>query len=158
MHKTKKVEFPLKCLKNRNSGKIKLLLVDDQQRYIDKWLELLDVEDYEITVVSFLHEAIQVMMEKSADFDLVISDISMHLEDEKGVIERLRGELAGIILAWKLRKLGFKKEIVLVSTGIDDFMGFIICKLVCRYFGANWIVPKRTLNKGNPIFCRSYLF
>jgi len=153
----KQLSFPLKCV--RAKSKIRLLLVDDQEIYIAKWREILDARIFQIEVARSADEALAFFASEQAisEIDLVISDISMHKTSEKGALQKLGGELAGMLLARKLRKLGYKNEIVLVSTGIDDFMGFVLCKLFLRFIGANWLVPKRTLLTNSPVFYRAYL-
>lgn len=155
---SKKSNFPLRCLRDITNRKIKLIIADDKQRYLDYWYKVVDPEVFEITVGYNAVEILEKFNGNPDAYDVLFSDISMHLDDEKGFLGNMKGEFAGVGLAKSLRKIGFKGDIALASTGIDDFIGQILSHLIMCFFGVDWLVPKRTLVKGNPQFIRSHLF
>ena len=154
----KKSNFPLKCLRDVKDRKIHVIIADDKDRYLEQWRAVLDSELFDITYGYNLSEILDAFNGNPQAFDALISDISMHVENEKGFSDNMKGEFAGVRLSMQLRKLGFKGDIALVSTGIDDFIGQILCHLIMGFFGVDWLVPKRTLVKHNPVFIRRHLF
>ena len=154
----KKSDFPLKCLRDKPNRKIRIIIADDKDRYLNHWRAVLDTDFYELTFGYDANEILDAFEGNPNAFDVLISDISMHTKDEKGIMGNMRGEFAGVGLSMKLRKMGFTGDIVLVSTGIDDFIGQILCHFIMGFFGVDWLVPKRTLVKHNPKFLRRRLF
>ena len=151
-------DFPLRCMREIKDRKIRLIIADDKQRYLDYWYEVIDPDVFDITVGYNSVEILEKFNGNPEAYDALITDISMHLENEKGLMGNMKGEFAGISLAKELRKIGFKGDIALASTGIDDFIGQILSHLIMGFFGVDWLIPKRTLVKGNPQFIRSHLF
>ena len=135
-----------------------MIIADDKDRYLNYWKNLLDTEVFDITYGYNNQEILDKFDGDPKAFDVLLSDISMHVEGEKGFWGNMSGEFAGVILARKLRKLGFEGDIALASTGIDDFIGQVLCHLIMGFFGVDWLIPKRTLVKEDPKFIRRRLF
>ncbi|MCD4656352.1 MAG: hypothetical protein K8S87_02295 [Planctomycetes bacterium] len=154
----KKADFPLKCLRENYNRKVRVIIADDKDRYLNHWRAVLDSDIFELKFGYNANEILDAFDGDASAFDVLISDISMHTEDEKGILGNMQGEFAGVSLSMKLRKMGFTGDIALVSTGIDDFIGQILCHFIMGFFGVDWLVPKRTLVKGNPVFLRRRLF
>lgn len=117
-----------------------LLLVDDNAKYKDLLTDLFSPKGYKITWVKNATEARENLRSKGINFyKTIITDITMETQ------------VSGLILAIKLRKKGFRGNIIIASTGFNFRIVLWFSKFVLRFFGINQLIPKNSLKQNKPV-------
>ncbi|MCX7835540.1 MAG: response regulator [bacterium] len=112
-----------------------ILLVDDNKMYAN-WMQSLFASYFiPFHYVESSIEALQEIKQKLTTYTIVVSDITM---EHPG---------AGLTMCWKMRRLGFRGIIWIVSTGFDNRLVFWFSKLTLRFIGVSGIIRKKELRE-----------
>lgn len=111
----------------------KILLVDDNRMYANWMRSLFELQQFEVTFVESSTEGIVILKNDPSLYDAVVSDITM---EHPG---------AGLTMSCKMRTLGYGGLIVLVSTGFDMKLVYLLAKWTLRWIGVDGIVRKKGL-------------
>lgn len=111
-----------------------VLIVDDNRDYAGWTAAVLEQAGYPTNHVLNAAEGIDAVT-KYTGYLAVFSDITM---EHPG---------AGLAMVPKLRKLGYRAPIVLVSTGFDYAIVFWLSRLTLRWIGVDGLVVKRKMKQ-----------
>ena len=118
-----------------------VLIVDDNVHYSKALETFFGKEASQVKVVDGEKEALHTLLEKGPSFyHSIVLDITM---------ER---RLSGFFMLWKLRKMNYKGKIIMASTGFDVLGLLPLSRIFLGIFGVHYIVPKKSVLKGAPLF------
>ncbi len=126
---------------NAKKSQAKLLIVDDNEYYSDALKVYFEKMRYLVDIAPSAKEAHMLLQKKGwVYYDIILTDITME------------SQLAGLFMLRKIFKNDFQGTIIVASTGFD-FPGMItLSRLVLGIIGVNYIVPKKSITRGKPIF------
>jgi len=93
--------------------KQRILFVDDDRRRTEIFVEMLRMEGYEVTFAATIKEAQKEFQERTSDFDLMILDIMMPLEDYVGE-NTIESRKRGITFLQRIRQARGKNKLPVI--------------------------------------------
>lgn len=122
-----------------------VLLVDDNDRYAEAIEGHLRRRGTVVERVRSAEEGLAILREKAADFDGVITDITMETQ------------ISGLRILSRARRLGFRGVLVTASTGLDSRLGYLLNRFILgTIYGCDYLIPKRHIkSRGRVAWIRS---
>ncbi len=125
----------------------RLLIVDDN----DKYARLLDSHFSGLGYVSEravdAAEGFRMFESHPRDYyRVLVTDITMETQ------------LAGVHMLGRFKRAGFPGTVVVASTGFDAPGGMPLSRLLLRFYGVHFLIPKTTVLKEAPLFYPIELF
>ena len=100
--------------------KQRILFVDDDRRRTEIFVEMLRMEEYEVTFSATIREAEREFDVRTSEFDLMILDIMMPLDDYAGE-NTIESRKRGITFLRKIRKTHSKEKLpIIILTVLHD--------------------------------------
>jgi len=109
----------------------KVLIVDSHNFYFNIMKKIYEENGFQVVRAKTIDEGWEVVKTNGIDyFNLFVADISIETH------------LAGFLLAFRLKKAGFKNPIYLASHGFNITLYYFISLGLLRPFGIQRIIPK----------------
>jgi CheY-like chemotaxis protein len=119
--------------------RIKTLIIDDNKRYTAMLCAKLELCGCEVEHASASKIGLEMLRQKSPGYyHLIISDITME------------SQISGILLAPKIRALGFKGCLIIYSTGFNFHLVLMLSRLLFKILGADGLIAKNGLSADRP--------
>ncbi len=114
----------------------RVLLVDDNDRYAESLQRDLEERGAVVVRVSSAREGLDALENSAQPFDAVVSDISME------------GQLAGLKVLRRAKKMGSVRLLACATTGLDTRIGFYFNYLVLGLlYRCDYLIPKRPIKQ-----------
>ncbi|MDP8209043.1 MAG: response regulator [Candidatus Electryonea clarkiae] len=118
----------------------RVLLVDDNDRYVSALTEHLEKSGVEVFRVETARDGVKAILSDGENFDGIVTDISME------------GQLSGLKVLSAAKKSGFSGILTVATTGLDTWFGFFFNRV---FFGklmkCDYLIPKRPIKKSGKI-------
>lgn len=115
----------------------RVLIIDDNPHYADRIeADILTRDDARIVKAICAADGMALMDAEHADFDAIITDMSMETE------------YAGTRVLRHAGKLGYEGTLCVATTALDFWYGLYTTGLVFRYYyKADYLLPKKPINR-----------
>ena len=114
----------------------RLLLVDDNQKYMDLLKEHFENLGYTIDTAVLAGEGLAKFQEQAVDYyDVIVTDITMETQ------------LAGVTMLKRMYRLGYRGTVVVASTAYDVLGARTLSRLFLKGYGVDYLIPKTTVLK-----------
>jgi DNA-binding LytR/AlgR family response regulator len=112
----------------------RVLVVDDNDFYAEQLTTDLAARGAQVERACNAAEGMDLLERRGADFDAVVTDISMETE------------LAGLKVLRKARRCGFRGRVATATTGLDSWWGFTINRFVLGVmYRSDYLIPKKPI-------------
>ncbi len=119
----------------------RLLLVDDNDRYAALLTDFFQPLGFQIERAVDAADGWQKFSAQAPDhYQVLVTDITME------------SQLAGVYLLRRFRRARYPGTVVVASTGFDQPGGMPLSRLVLRFCGVHYLVPKTTVLAKKPLF------
>ncbi|MBD3166295.1 response regulator [bacterium] len=117
-----------------------VLIVDDNDRYARALGDQMTAGGAAVERALNAADGIKRLQNDAARFDGIITDISMETQ------------ISGLRILRRARKLGFKGEIAVATTGLDTPLGYLFNRLFLGVLmRADYLIPKRPIKQRGTI-------
>ncbi|MBX7057951.1 MAG: response regulator [Leptospirales bacterium] len=119
----------------------RLLLVDDNDKYARLLTEYFEPLGYRCERAVDAASGWQMLQSQGPEaYQVLVTDITME------------SQLAGVYMLRRFQKAGFRGTVVVASTGFDAPGGMPLSRLVLRFCGVHFLIPKTTVLASAPLF------